>query len=147
MSSTLFEAPAYDPGRERRRWKAIWTAIIIVLILAGLAYRYRNWPEERVADHFFAALQQKNYEQAYGIWMADPNWKQHPNQYAQYSYNEFYRDWGPGGDWGVVNNYKLLGSATLGSAGVVVVVDVNGRADKARVWIDKKNKSMSFSPA
>lgn len=147
MSSTLFEAPAYDPGKERRRKRIIWTVIIVVLVLAGLAYRYRNWPEERVADRFFAALQHKDYEQAYAIWMADPNWKQHPAQYAQYPYNEFYRDWGPSGDWGIVANYKVLGSATLGSAGVVVVVDVNGRADKARVWIDKKNKSMSFSPA
>ena len=100
-----------------------------------------------MADHFFAALQQKDYEKAYGIWMADPAWKQHPNQHARYPYNEFYRDWGPGGDWGVVRSYKLLGSASLGSSGVVVVVDVNERADKARVWVDKKDKSMSFSPA
>ena len=147
MSSTLFEAPQYDPAKERKRTQAIWAAIVIVLILAGLAYRYRNWPEERVADHFFAALQQKDYEKAYGIWMADPGWKQHPKQHAQYPYEDFYRDWGPGGDWGVVKSYKLLGSATLGSAGVVVVVDVNDRADKARVWVDKHDKSMSFSPA
>ena len=147
MSSTLFEAPQYDPQKERKRKQAIWAAIIIVLVLAGLAYRYRNWPEERVAGHFFAALQQKDYEKAYGIWMADPAWKQHPSQYARYPYNEFYRDWGPGGDWGIVRSYKILGSATLGSSGVVVVVDVNNRADKARVWVDKRDKSMSFSPA
>ena len=147
MSSTLFEAPQYDPEKERKRKMAIWAAIVIVLVLAGLAYRFRNWPEERVADHFFSALQQKDYEKAYGIWMADPAWKQHPNQYARYPYNEFYRDWGPGGDWGIVRSYKVLGSATLGSSGVVVVVDVNERADKARVWVDKRDKSMSFSPA
>lgn len=147
MSSTLFEAPQYDPIKERKRKQAIWAAIIIVLIVAGLAYRYRNWPEERVVDHFFAALQQKDYEKAYGIWMADPQWKQHPKQHAQYVYEDFYRDWGPGGDWGVVKSYKLLGSASLGSSGVVVVVDVNDRADKARLWVDKRDKSMSFSPA
>ena len=147
MSSTLFEAPQYDPEKERRRKKAIWIAIIIVALVAVLLYRYRNWPEERVAGHFFAALQQKDYEKAYGIWMADPEWKQHPGQHARYPYNEFYRDWGPGGDWGIVRTYKLLGSASLGSTGVVVVVDVNERADKARVWVDKKDKSMSFSPA
>jgi len=147
MSSTLFDAPQYDPGKERKHKQAIWIAIIIVLIVAALAYRYRNWPEERVVDHFFAALQQKDYEKAYGIWMADPEWKQHPKQHAQYAYEDFYRDWGPGGDWGVVRSYKLLGSATLGSQGVVVVVDVNERADKARLWVDKHNKSMSFSPA
>ena len=147
MSSTLFEAPQYDPEKERRRKKAIWIAIVIVALLAVLLYRYRNWPEERVVDHFFAALQQKDYEKAYGIWMHDPEWKQHPKQHALYAYDDFYRDWGPGGDWGTVKSYKLLGSASLGSTGVVVVVDVNERADKARVWVDKKDKSMSFSPA
>jgi hypothetical protein len=65
-----------------------------------LAWAYHNWPEEHVVDRFFDALQQKDYEDAYGIWMHDPAWKQHAQKYAKYSYGDFYNDWGPGGEWG-----------------------------------------------
>jgi hypothetical protein len=147
MSSTLFEAPQYNPEKERKRKQAIWAAIVIVLILAGLAYRYRNWPQERAVDHFFAALQQKDYEKAYGIWMADPQWKEHPKKFAQYPYEDFYRDWGPGGDWGIIKSHKVLGSErTKSGSGVVVVIDVNDRADKARLFYDLHDNTLTFSP-
>src|ERR1041385_5423534 len=106
MSSTLFEAPQYDPEKERKRKRATWSAIVIVLLLLAVTYHYRNWPQERIAARFFASLQQKDYEKAYAIWMADPDWKQHPSKYSRYSYDEFYRDCGPGGDWGIVKSYK-----------------------------------------
>src|SRR5512147_2102649 len=102
MSSTLFEAPAYDPRRERRRRIVVIAVLVVAAVMAVLAYRYRNWPEERVVNRFFHALQQKDYEGAYATWMHDPAWKQHPQQYGQYPYEDFYRDWGPGGEWGVI---------------------------------------------
>jgi hypothetical protein len=147
MSSTLFEAPQYDPEKERKRKKATWSAIVIVLLLLAVAYHYRNWPQERIAGRFFDALQKKDYERAYGIWMADPDWKQHQAKYSRYPYDEFYRDWGPGGDWGIVRSYKVLGSErTRSGSGVVVVVDVNDRADKARIFVDLHDKTLTFSP-
>ncbi len=94
---SLLDAPEYDPHRERRRRIRIISIVVLGLLIVGLAWRYHNWPEEHVVDKFFSALQQQNYEGAYGIWWNDPNWKQHPEKYKQYPYNEFYRDWGPGG--------------------------------------------------
>lgn len=143
----LMDAPEYDPTRERRRRIWIVSAIVLILVIAALAWMFRNWPEERVASRFFAALEKQDYEGAYGIWMQDPQWKQHPEKYAQYPFSEFYRDWGPGGEWGLIKSYKIYGSANpKNGSGVVVEVVVNGRAEHARVWVQKDDKTLGFSP-
>jgi hypothetical protein len=74
---TLLDAQEYDPARDRRRKIRVISIIALFAVIGGLAWYYHNWPEERIAEHFFQALQDKNYEVAYGIWMHDPNWKQH----------------------------------------------------------------------
>jgi hypothetical protein len=147
VSSTIFTAPQYDPQRERRR-RTILAAVIVAIIVVGvLAYLYRNWPEERVVDHFFSALVQKDFEKAYDIWVHDPSWKQHPQNYPNYSFREFYNDWGPGGEWGIIKSYRIEGSATpKQGSGVVVVVTVNERKEPARIWVEKKDKTLTFSP-
>lgn len=145
---TLLDAKEYDPQKERKRRTRIISAIVILLLLGFLVWWFRYWPEERVADRFFDALQHQDYEAAYGIWMHDPQWKQHPERYPKYPYNEFYRDWGPGGEWGLIKSHKIyaVGSPPGGGSGVVVDVTVNDRANRARVWVEKSDKTMSFSP-
>ena len=64
------------------------------------------------SDKFFAALQNKDYETAYGIYFADPQWKQHPDKYSRYPLNQFIQDWGPGGQWGIIKSYKVNGAST-----------------------------------
>ena len=153
---TLFEAQPYDPTAARKK-RNIVIAIVFVIIVIGLVWwQLRYWPEEHVVDHFFEALQQQNYEQAYAIWMHDPNWKQHPERYSRYSYNDFIKDWGPGGEWGVIKSHRIdgagvphgySGSPFAVSSGVVVVVTVNDRvADKAHIWVQKDDKTLGFSP-
>lgn len=149
MATTILTAPQYDPKRERRKKQIIAAVILAVIGVAVLLYVFRNWPEERVVNKFFTALQAKDYEKAYGLWMADPNWKQHPEKYPNYPFNEFYQDWGPGGEWGLIKSFNVDGSANpkKGGSGVVVVVTVNERvADKARIWVEKKDKTLTFSP-
>lgn len=147
MPTTLFEAPPYDPQRERRRNRIIVVAIVVVLVLGGAAYLFRNLPYERVVDRFFTALEEKNYETAYGIWLHDPDWKQHEAQHKNYSYHDFYLDWGPGGEWGTIRSHKVLGAAApKGGSGVVVVVRVNDRAEEARIWVERKDRTLTFSP-
>jgi len=145
---TLLDAEQYDPARERRRKIKIAAIAVIVLLLAGFIWTYRNWPEERVVDRFFDVLQQKKYEEAYGIWLQDPQWKQHPDRYAQYGFNDFYRDWGPGGEWGIIKSHKIDGSVNPsgGSSGVIVDVVVNDRTEHSRIWVQKSDKTLSFSP-
>lgn len=141
------DAQQYDAAGERRRRIRIATIVVAILLVAGLAWMYRNWPEEHAVDRFFSAIQKQDFETAYGIWMHDPQWKEHTQKYQRYPFNEFYRDWGPGGEWGLIKNYEVSGSAVpKGGSGVVVEVIVNGRAERAHIWVEKSDKTFSFSP-
>lgn len=145
---TLMDAAPPDLARERRRRIILLTIVIVIVVLAGLGWTLRYWPEEHVADKFFSALKKQDYETAYGIYFNDPAWKQHPQQHSNYPYNEFYTDWGPGGEWGLIKDYKLEASGNCPRAGTGVVVQfiVNGRAERARVYVDKSDKTISSPP-
>ena len=154
---TLFEAQPYDPAQARKRRIRIVSISAIVLLCLILAWNFRHYPQERIVDSFFAALQQQDYEKAYGIWNHDPDWKQHPEKYSQYGFQDFMKDWGPGGEWGLIKSYHVDGSAEpkggngttfdVSSSGIVVVVTVNERvAQKAHVWVEKSDKTLGFSP-
>lgn len=156
---TLLDANEQDLEGQRRKRKKVITTVVVVVVVALAAeiigavvfsspLWFLYWREERVAEHFFTALQRQDYEAAYGIWMHDPQWKQHAQQYQKYPFNEFYRDWGPGGEWGQIKSHRIqaAGSPPGGGSGVIVDVVVNDRAEAARVWVQKSDKTMSFSP-
>ncbi len=146
---TLLDAPNYDPARARRRRLKILAAVIAVVVLAALAWMYRNWPEVHVVDKFFTALEHHEYETAYGIYFNDPAWRQHQQKYSQYTYADFYRDWGPGGEWGLIKSHRIYGSANthgFGGGGVVVEVIVNERSEHARMFVQKSDKAITVYP-
>jgi hypothetical protein len=151
---TLLDAQEYDAAKARKRTIRIVTTIATVLIVAGFLWWNRYWPEERVAGHFFTALQNQDYKSAYGIWMHDPEWQQHPQEHPKYPFNEFYQDWGPGGQWGLIKTQKIYGSSPCptrsgdngGGTGVVVDVVVNDRTEHAQIWVEKADKTLSYPP-
>jgi hypothetical protein len=148
MATSILNAAPYDPKRDRRK-KLIITAIVAVLLIsAALVYQFRYWPQEHVVSKFFHALEAKDYATAYGIWLADPNWKQHPQAHARYTFGEFYLDWGPGGEYGQINSYHIdaSGAPRSGGSGIVVQVTVNERTKKAFIWVEKSDKSLTYSP-
>ncbi|HSS99834.1 MAG TPA: hypothetical protein VLK33_22525 [Terriglobales bacterium] len=145
---TLLDAKQYDPTHDNRKWTIIIGSALIILILAGVAWFLRYWPEEHVANKFFSALQKQDYETAYGIWMHDPQWKEHQANYARYPYHEFYTDWGLGGEWGKINTYKIFwsGNCPKPGSGIVVDVVVNDRTQHAQVYVSKEDKMMGYVP-
>ena len=145
---TLLDAKEYQPEKERKRRAKIVFATALVLILAAVGWWNRFWPEKHVADKFFSSLQKQDFETAYGIYYADPEWKQHPQNHAQYPLNEFKQDWGPGGVWGLIKGYRMYGESNCpgGGTGVVVDVIVNDRAQHAQVYVDKSDKTISSPP-
>jgi hypothetical protein len=148
---TIFQAEEYDFKKARRRKIIISVAVAVVLILGILGYIYRNWPEEHLVNKFMTALESKDYKGAYGIWVADKDWQQHPQQHAQYSFQDFIRDWGPGGDWGEIKSYHVEGSevpkASYSSGnGVVVMLTINGHKEPTGIWVTRSDHSMTFSP-
>ena len=136
---TLMDAQQFDEARERRRKLKISIAIFVIVAVAVLLWMNRYWPEKHVADNFFSALQKQDYESAYRIY--------HPDT-KKYPYNEFYQDWGPGGEWGLVKTYSIYGVSGCpgGGSGVVVDVVVNSRAEHAQVWVEKADKTLSTPP-
>ena len=146
---TLLDAQPFDAARARRRKIKIAAAILALMVLAALAWFYRNWPEERVIDHFYAALQHQDFESAYAIYFNDPNWREHPQKYVQYPYADFYRDWGPGGEWGLIKSFRIYGSAdtkAFSGGGVIVEVVVNERSEHARMFVERSDKTVTVYP-
>jgi len=145
---TLLDAQEYDSKKARKRTTRIISAVAIVLIVAGFAWWNRYWPEEHLVGKFFAALEAQDYKTAYGIWMHDPQWEQHRDQHPRYPFSEFYRDWGPGGEWGLIKTQKVYGASTCpgGGTGIVVDVIVNDRTEHAQVWVEKSDHTFSYPP-
>jgi hypothetical protein len=145
---TLLDAKEYDPQKARKRNMRIISAIAILVIVLALGWWFRYWPEERIVGHFFDALQKQDYKTAYGIWMHDPQWAEHPDEHPKYPYNDFYRDWGPGGEWGLIKTQKVYGASACpgGGSGVVVDVIVNDRTEHAQVWVEKSDHTLSYPP-
>lgn len=145
---TLLDAREYHPEKERRKRIRIISLIVIVLVVAIAGWLNRFWPQKHIADKFFSDLQGQKFEQAYGVYYADPEWKQHPQNHAQYPFNEFMQDWGPGSPWGVIKNYRIFGASNCpgGGSGVVVDVIVNNRSEHAQLYVDKHDKTISTPP-
>ena len=142
---TLLDAPPFDAARTRRRKMKIAAVVVAVIVLALLGFLYRNWPEEHAVDRFFTALQDQQYEVAYGIYFHDPSWLEHRQKYSQYTYADFYRDWGPGGEWGLIRSHRIYGSART-KGGVVVEVVVNERSERARMFVETSDKTLTVFP-
>ena len=145
---TLLDAKEFDSEKESRKRKRLILIISVLVILLCLGWWFRHWPEEHIVGKFFDALQKQDFKTAYGIWMHDPNWPQHPAEHAKYAFNDFYRDWGPGGEWGPIKTVKVNGASTCPgpSSGVLVDVIVNDRTQHAQVWVEKSDRTLSYPP-
>ena len=145
---TLLDAQEYDAEKSRKRRNQIISAIAILVIVLALGWWFRYWPEQHIVGRLFDALQRQDYKTAYAIWMHDPQWQQHPDQHPKYLFNDFYRDWGPGGEWGLIKTQKVYGASTCpgGGSGVVVDVIVNDRTEHAQVWVEKSDHTLSYPP-
>lgn len=123
-----------DPRAERRRRWTIAAIAFVALLTAYLYYEFKNYPEEQQARRFLQALQQHHYEEAYRIWQPT----------SSYTYKDFLEDWGEEGMEGPINQFRVTGSNERGS-GVVVRIRINRRRNLS-LWVEKKDKSLSFPP-
>jgi hypothetical protein len=148
MSTTIFTAQNYDPEKARRKRQKIVIILSVAVILGGLFYLYRLWPYEHRVDQFLTAIENRDYKHAYALWQNDPQWEQHPAKYQKYPFSDFYRDWGPSGDWGIIKEHKIDGAATPkhGGTGVIVQVTVNQRVEPLRLWVERRDKTITWSP-
>jgi len=148
----LMDAKEYDPRPAQRRWRLLLTALVIVIAIFLVWWFFRFYPEDRVINKFFAAIEHKDFDTAYGLYFADPDWKQHPQKYNQYPLPQFMLDWGPSSEYGTITGHKIECTtepptkAYRSPTGVIVVVSVNHRPETTSMWVEKKSKSISLSP-
>jgi|SRR5215831_11706025 len=152
----FLDAKEYDPKPARRKWMVAGCAISLLLVFLGLWFwpsgRFRFWREWSVGNRFFAALAQKDFETAYGIYNADPDWKRHPERYKEYPLSHFMLDWGPSGELGTISSYQVdcaiapFSTSYASASGMVLVVTVNRRTEPTLLWIERKSHSITSSP-
>lgn len=148
----LLDAKEYDPRPAQRRKLLIIILVVVAVAALSIWWFTRYWPQERVVNKFFEALQQKDFERAYAVYNADPDWKQHTERYNQYPLSQFMLDWGPSGDYGSITSYKIdcvkepdkKGFAS--PSGVIIAVTVNHLPQDVSIWVEKKTKTLTPSP-
>lgn len=133
-------------------------AVLLLAAVGALLYwQFRYYPEKKQVERFLDALVAGDYQTAYRLWKPTPS----------YTYQNFLEDWGETTPRGRIRSYEIVGvepaSAALvavpggggnrrtlqvggDSSGVVVTVRLNGQDPPERIWVEKKDKSLSFPP-
>jgi len=146
---SLLEPPVDKPQKSR---VMLFTVAALALTLAVvLWFTFRYYPEKKAAAHFFEALVAGDTNKAYELWKPSET----------YRLSDFTADWGPGGYYGPVKSYKIMGArAPRKSDSIEVDVAISPfspmpdasdgeKSRKTRVvplWILPSDKSISFPP-
>jgi hypothetical protein len=158
---TLLDAPAFDYARERRRVVTLYsTAGLLVALFVGwwlVAGRPVDWPwswnnhlRGRMAvNRFLTAVERNDLDTAYGIWIHDKNWQQHPAQSGPYTFARFQQDWSSqssDNEYGAIQSHKIVAARMYGNV-LLMAVLINGRKSKAlNIDYDPKAHTLNFSP-
>ena len=96
---TLLNAPEYDAKGENRKRICVGRGDLIAVLVVtvsgicdGAWVVFSNMGAEHRVNHFFSALEAKDFPKAYGIYFNDPDWQQHPQKY-DYTLKRFMEDW------------------------------------------------------
>ncbi|MBV9434603.1 MAG: hypothetical protein JOZ44_01045 [Acidobacteria bacterium] len=148
---TIFEAKEYDPRIEKRRRLYLLAGLVVAALIAFAVYHFWDWREERTVDHFLTAVEHNDFELAYSLWNADPNWKQHPQKYSGYNFATFEQDWGPVGTYGEIKSHHLRTALTPKNGSGVVVVNMvtfakHSGPEPLALWVEKSNQSITVLP-
>ena len=142
---TLLDAPVYN-GRRARLIRNSIIGVLIFAVVAGICtWIFWDWPEQHRVNRFLATVEKGDLNAAFVQWNNDPDWRQHPERYKNYSFADFSKDWGIGSDYGQIRSHKIEITKTVGN-GVVMGVDINGGKTPLFLRVDHKTKQIGFSP-
>jgi hypothetical protein len=158
---TLLDAPKFDEVRDRRRRSVFILSVCLLGLLIITWWLMANHPVDwpwnwdaylfgrRDVNHFLAAVEKNDLAAAYGIWMHDKNWQQHPQQHGIYPFSRFQEDWSsqsPDNEYGSIQSHKIAAARMYGNV-LLVAVLINGRkSDALNLAYDPKTGTLSFSP-
>lgn len=148
---TLLNAPEFNASRETRNRNLLIGSGVLVLVLAlvtvggyllGHGWFFNNLLEEHTVSRFLSDVEAKDYVKAYGIWMNDAQWQQHPQKY-DYTLQRFTEDWTTASDWGPIRTHHVDISKRSGT-GTIVAVTVNGSPKKMFMWYERSNGTLTY---
>jgi hypothetical protein len=158
---TLLDAPVFDEVRDRRRRLILSSSgVLLLVLLIGwwlFAGRPVDWPwswndylfGRASVNHFLEAVEKNDLPTAYGIWIHDKNWQQHPVQNGAYPFSRFQEDWSPTSpenEYGAIQSHKIALAGRYGN-GVLIATFINGRKSKAlNLDYDPKHHTLDFAP-
>jgi hypothetical protein len=158
---TLLDAPAFDAARDRRNQIILWSAVgLLVALFIGswflsgmpVDWPWRWWTHFRgrtTANRFLDAVEQNDMQKAYGIWLHDPGWQNHPDAAGAYPFDRFQQDWSPtssGNEYGVIKSHKIVAARISGNV-LLMGIRINGLKSKALFLnYDPHTRTLGFSP-
>jgi hypothetical protein len=158
---TLLDAPNYDAARSRRHLLIAQcsTGVIVLLLIVWwlAASRPVDWPwywnrylfGRMAVNHFLSAVEANDLTRAYGIWVHDKTWQQHPQQYTTYPYSRFQGDWSstsPDNEYGAIHSHQIAQTARYGN-NLLVATLINGRkSDALNLSWDPGTGQLRFAP-
>lgn len=158
---TLLDAPKFDEARSRRRRMIGWSIFggLVVLFIAWwfVAGRPIDWPwhwddhlfGRAAVNRFMDDVEHNDLKAAYGVWIHDKNWEQHPQQHAVYPFARFEDDWSPSSpdaEYHDIHSYRIAASRMYGNV-LLVAILINGAKENALdlTW-DPRTGELSFAP-
>ena len=143
---TLLDAPSFNAARARKRRNIILSTIGVLILLGIFVWIFWNWPAEHRVNRFFVALEQQQFEKAYGIWNNDADWQQHSDKYKNsgYPYNRFLDDWNVNGEYGKITSHKILYATSSMGNNTLMAVQVNDR--KSLLTLGVSHGIIGFTP-
>lgn len=135
---TLFDAKPPRPPGGIRKYVPLPLLILVILLAALLgsllAYRYRNYREERAVARFLDTLEKGDYREAYRLWQPSPS----------YTFGDFMNGWGEKGDYGSIREFEILGSKSKGPT-AIVTVRINHQDPPLDLLVDRRTLGLAYS--
>jgi hypothetical protein len=158
---TLLDAPVFNAARERHRRELFWGTVgglfVLLVVFWLVAGRPVDWPwnwythlrGRNTIDNFLKDVEKNDLATAYGIWIHDPKWQQHPNQTGAYTFARFQQDWSPNSsenEYGAIKSHKIVAARISGNV-LLVGVRMNELKSKALfIDYDPTTHTLGFSP-
>jgi hypothetical protein len=147
------DAPAYDEKKEARKKHLLIGALVTALLLIAIAlggffsghgWFFSNVPAEMRVSKFLNAVEAGDFQKAYGLWMNDSNWQQHPQKY-DYAFDRFQEDWSTKSDYGIVKSHHIA-CTRRDQHSIIIGTTINGSPDMFFFIYETRDDTLSYSP-
>jgi hypothetical protein len=147
------DAPAYDEKKETRKKQLLIGALATVLLLMAIAlsgffsghgWFFSNVPAELRVNKFLTTVEAGDFQKAYGLWMDDDAWQQHPQQY-DYTFDRFKEDWSTKSDYGIIRSHHIS-CTRRDQHSIIIGVTINNSPDMFFLIYETRNDTLSYSP-